>query len=1433
MQWNCRDCGQIFASKTDFLDHRERQHSGSASNRQTSVLLDMCSQPADDKGFGKCGLCFKENQPLLKHMAHHMLSLALFVLPRRDDDTFELDDSDKCEVGVSGEDSAIEDGPDTFSVSDVMSEISDVAWEEVITEKDSDTEGSSPMLATQQTLMQVSQDRPNIIEPQADDFWDRAYHVSKGQGVWTNYEEILKKELGDAATAEISFANNLQRGSLMSSLVLKKAEFLDKSEWNLKLDRSYETREIVRTVLFAKDCILSGKTRGPSDAMAWVGICLLLPAVLSGVYTEGYADLFDDAGIEEAIPYIAILIHRLNIIQSIYREQRFDSPNPSSESQIPFRRSFEIQMTNLCAQILKYQAQAVYHCLEKEMSADESPLPGQISELKKSDTACRESFGIIDQSKFDNTLKLSNIRMDEVLRLQRKTWEAQTIGSKRKKQRSVLQTTRDDERSLNACLEALMSIDYKSEKSRNRDRIPGTCQWFLGHQDYHDWIAKRSSNVLYLTGDPGCGKSVLMKSLIDGELQSTDSITTCYFFFRDDGSGSGSSINALLALIHQLCSQSRVLLREADQAIRRNRNKIDRSFPWLLELFRSLIQHSEARKIICVLDALDECEEAGGKRLVTSLNELALDVKDHVLFLLTSRPNFEIGHSIEANGLRMFIDDHRKAVQQEINSIIQGYVPRLAAEKALDFEIQTALQSRLLETQNSSQLWLHLTLAAVEEAAGVNGSKGMARFIESLPRTFNEAYRVLLRLSPQPEQASKLLHIVVAAVRPLTLREVIKALNVEDTNKSREEIPLLSETDFKKYIDNLCGSMVNVYHGKVLLAHQTVKQWWSSKKPLVPLHRQLDTPSKENVLSSEPVESHRVLARICLIYLASDVLEDDLLPINSAEDSTRHEIGLEYEDRRRQILKYAESQDLMNYAALHWTHHFQAVGERDLEMFRRWMRICQPQSERFDTWFQVYWYARRMRNSLESNGMIPNFSKMSLASFLGQYLMVDHLIGRGEPLERKAGQGWSPLTSAIHSRNAAIISLLIENGTSVASEAVEDWTPLGLAASKGYEGILGSLLQHGADIEQQTYRRGITALGKACEAGREEIVEILLKSGARTSTRYNDGSTALMVAAKQGRLSVAKKLIHHGADIGASTYLGMTALLYATRGGHQDLAQMLLDRGADVDVNDEDGRTPLSWAAQHGLENIVKILLPRASLFDSRDDDGLTPLFYATDSDHREVALILLNSGADVDATDKQGQTSLSHAVNNGYPHMAQLLLKGGANSERRDERGLTALLHAAIHGRTKIIQYLLESGADANAIDEAGQTPIMYALQCLFPSGRVGNVSILLTAGAETNTIDKQGRTALSYAASDRAVVRLLLESGANPNIVDSRGRAPLHYAVLAGADDSSKYLISAGADVTLRDEEGTTPLELARRLRNEDILLFMEQNLRTLDDT
>jgi len=154
-------------------------------------------------------------------------------------------------------------------------------------------------------------------------------------------------------------------------------------------------------------------------------------------------------------------------------------------------------------------------------------------------------------------------------------------------------------------------------------------------------------------------------------------------------------------------------------------------------------------------------------------------------------------------------------------------------------------------------------------------------------------------------------------------------------------------------------------------------------------------------------------------------------------------------------------------------------------------------------------------------------------------------------------------------------------------------------------------------------------------------------------------------------------------------------------------------------------------------------------------------------------------------------------------------LLAAGACAQRPE----TPLTQAAARNDVGAIRQLLDDGHKA---DEGGDswTALIWASR----SGSIEAINLLLDSGADVNragsTGDDWDATPLQHATLKRqpAAVRLLLDRGADLN----RGAGPgsLTPLLLAAGDTDPailKLLLAHGADPTVEDENGGTPLSRA----------------------
>lgn len=106
----------------------------------------------------------------------------------------------------------------------------------------------------------------------------------------------------------------------------------------------------------------------------------------------------------------------------------------------------------------------------------------------------------------------------------------------------------------------------------------------------------------------------------------------------------------------------------------------------------------------------------------------------------------------------------------------------------------------------------------------------------------------------------------------------------------------------------------------------------------------------------------------------------------------------------------------------------------------------------------------------------------------------------------------------------------------------------------------------------------------------------------------------------------------------------------------------------------------------------------------------------------------------------------------------------------------------------------------------------------------RVEIVKALLHGGADPNAAGNRRRSRAMHYASDgyllgpewdpeRQVetIKLLLDAGANLNAQDQNGATALHRAVRTRCAAAALYLLSVGADPTIRNKPGSTPFHLA----------------------
>jgi ankyrin repeat protein len=119
---------------------------------------------------------------------------------------------------------------------------------------------------------------------------------------------------------------------------------------------------------------------------------------------------------------------------------------------------------------------------------------------------------------------------------------------------------------------------------------------------------------------------------------------------------------------------------------------------------------------------------------------------------------------------------------------------------------------------------------------------------------------------------------------------------------------------------------------------------------------------------------------------------------------------------------------------------------------------------------------------------------------------------------------------------------------------------------------------------------------------------------------------------------------------------------------------------------------------------------------------------------------------------------------------------------------------------------------------EEEGDTILMWAVR----EGIKEIVEFLLNRGADANLKNNNGKTALMFSYKNIEITKLLMKFGAKVNEIDNAKMSPLMWIILKSANNTEnkqtdilnivEFLITQGAEVNLKNEEGWTALMLAQ---------------------
>ena len=585
-----------------------------------------------------------------------------------------------------------------------------------------------------------------------------------------------------------------------------------------------------------------------------------------------------------------------------------------------------------------------------------------------------------------------------------------------------------------------------------------------------------------------------------------------YYFFKDTSADQRSACRAMCMLLYQLLSFYPHLIRHALPTFKKHGTALSTMLSELCATFRAAATDPAAGKFICVLDALDECNEKEQLELISFLEDFCLarpspSTAPHVKFLITSRPEFKIRQGFDklleaSNNIELAGNDESKSIKQEIDLVIKHQVAKVRRDLRLSPQVANHLEKRLLGMEHRTYLWLYLIWDIVKRNQHGNKSS-FNKLIDDLPADIEGCYERLLQKSTDPAFAHKVLQIVLVAARPLTVTELDVAVNIHAQTSLYADLEdeLEGSCRVRDTLPSRCGMMISVIQSKVYFIHQTVKDFLLRRAGM---GRQTDRAKQDTMYLTG---SHLAMSRICLYNLCFRDIDLDLADICGAL--------LPVEDRELKANEYCRDHAFLSYSAIYWADHY-----------------------------------------LQEDGQSPETVMKLLEP------------GRGRPVRGRYDVNYgSQLHAASAGGHVNIVQLLLDKDADVNAQGGVYGNALQAASRRGHETVVRILLEKGADVNAQGGVYG-NALQAALWKGYETVIHMLLDKGADVnaqSGRYSN-ENVLQAASRGGYKTVVRMLLDKGADVNAQSSVYNNALQVASRGGYETIIRIFLDKGADINA---------------------------------------------------------------------------------------------------------------------------------------------------------------------------------------------------------------------------------------------------------------------------
>ncbi|KAI9651467.1 MAG: hypothetical protein M1829_002802 [Trizodia sp. TS-e1964] len=374
------------------------------------------------------------------------------------------------------------------------------------------------------------------------------------------------------------------------------------------------------------------------------------------------------------------------------------------------------------------------------------------------------------------------------------------------------------------CLQHLHLTDPRDDKERIEQTKGGllidSYIWILQNSDFKQWRNSSESQLLWIKGDPGKGKTMLLCGIINELEKSTAKTSLLAFFFCQATDARINSATAVLrSLIYLLVKQQPLLIvhvRErydfAGKAVFENAN----AWAALSKIFKNILADPQLKSTYLVIDALDECLID-----LTPLLDLIIQrssASSSVKWIVSSRNWPDIVEQLETaqQKVRLSLELNAESISAAVSLYIQHKVRQLAQIKKYGHNTECAIRDYLSANSNETFLWVALAC----QDLGITPRWCALPKLKTIPPGLDSLYeRMIQQIFDSDEVAicKQILAIATITRRPITLIELTSLAEIH------EEI--CKDLGSLRDIIALCGSFLTLRDQTIYFVHQSAKDF--------------------------------------------------------------------------------------------------------------------------------------------------------------------------------------------------------------------------------------------------------------------------------------------------------------------------------------------------------------------------------------------------------------------------------------------------------------------------------------------------------------------------------------------------------------------------------------------------------------------------------